>query len=266
MMEEWNLSTLQAGAVGSYSLFGMMIGALVLSPMADKFGRKNIIMLCMILFSVFSLATGLAPNIVWFTVMCFIAAIGMGGLMPNCISLMTEYSPKKRRPLLVGAIYIGYALGGILASLIGMYLIPYTDWRVLYFIGAIPLLTIPLFIKQFPESLSYYLAKKQVGKVVEILNKVKPDGYFKETDDYQLTAAAKDNEGFPVKKLFTNNRTFSTAAIWLAVFCTMMMAYGLNTWLPKMMQDSGFSLTSNLSFYRPFSLFHFRKKHYFRCE
>ena len=102
---------------------------------------------------------------------------------------MTEYSPKKNRALLVGAIYIGYALGGILASLIGMYLVPHTDWRVLYYIGAIPLLTIPLFIKQFPESLSYYLARKQVGKVVEILNKVKPDGNFKETDDYQLRAA-----------------------------------------------------------------------------
>ncbi|KAA9022633.1 MFS transporter [Niallia endozanthoxylica] len=248
MMEEWNLSALQAGAVGSYSLFGMMIGALVLSPVADKFGRKNIIIVCMFLFSIFTLAAGLAPNIVWFTIMRFIAAIGMGGLMPNCISLMTEYSPKKHRPLLVGAIYIGYALGGILASLIGIYLIPHTGWRVLYYIGAIPLLTIPLFIKQFPESLSYYLARKQVGKVVEILHKVKPDGNFKETDDYQLTAAAKDNQGFPVKKLFTNNRAFSTAAIWLAVFCTMMMAYGLNTWLPKMMQNSGFSLSSSLTF------------------
>ena len=75
MMEEWNLSALQAGAVGSYSLFGMMIGALVLSPMADKFGRKNVIVLCMFLFSVFTLAAGLAPNIVWFTVMRFIAAL-----------------------------------------------------------------------------------------------------------------------------------------------------------------------------------------------
>ena len=126
-----------------------------------------------------------------FTVMRFIAAIGMGGLMPNCISLMTEYSPKKRRALLVGAIYIGYALGGILASLIGMYLVPHTGWRVLYFIGAIPLLTIPFFIKQFPESLSYYLARKQVGKVVEILNQVKPDGNFSEKDDYQLHSAEK---------------------------------------------------------------------------
>ena len=68
---------------------------------------------------------------------------------------------------------------------------------MLYYIGAIPLLTIPLFIKQFPESLSYYLAKKQVGKVVEILNKVKPDGNFKETDDYQLHSAETDKEGIP---------------------------------------------------------------------
>ena len=78
----------------------------------------------MFLFSAFNLAAGLATNITWFTIMRFIAAIGMGGLMPNCISLMTEYSPKKHRALLVGAIYIGYALGGILASLIGMYLVP----------------------------------------------------------------------------------------------------------------------------------------------
>ena len=59
MMEEWNLSALQAGAVGSYSLFGMMIGALVLAPIADKFGRKNVIVICMVLFSVFTLAAGL---------------------------------------------------------------------------------------------------------------------------------------------------------------------------------------------------------------
>ena len=223
-----------------------MVGALVLAPIADKFGRKNVIVICMFLFSAFTLAAGLSHNITMFTVMRFIAAIGMGGLMPNCISLMTEYSPKKRRALLVGAIYIGYALGGILASLIGMYLVPHTDWRVLYFIGAIPLLTIPFFIKQFPESLSYYLARKQVGKVVEILNQVKPDGNFSEKDDYQLHTAQKDGKGFPVKKLFTNKRAFTTIAFWLAIFCTMMMAYGLNTWLPKMMQSSGFSYNFKL--------------------
>lgn len=248
MMEEWNLTAMQGGAVASYALIGMMLGALILSPLADKYGRKNVIVLCMFLFSAFTLAAGLAPNLIMFTIFRFISAIGMGGLMPNCISLMTEYSPKKNRALLVGAIYIGYALGGILASLIGMFLIPITGWRVLYIIGGFPLLTIPFFIKQFPESLTYYLAKRQVGNVVKILKQVVPDGNFKETDDYRLAEVAKDSKGFPVNKLFTNKRTFSTLMIWMAVFCTMMIVYGLNTWLPKLMQDAGFSITSSLSF------------------
>ncbi|MFC8562551.1 MFS transporter [Peribacillus frigoritolerans] len=248
MMEEWDLTSIQAGAVGSYSLFGMMMGALILAPIADKHGRKNVLVICMILFSVFTLGAGIAPNLTWFTVMRFIAAIGMGALMPNVISLMTEYSPKQNRAIIVAAMYCGYSIGGILASLVGMYIIPYTDWRVLYFIGILPLLTLPIFMKQFPESLSYYLAKKEFGKVVEILNKVKPEGDFKETDDFRLSEAEQRGKGSPVKKLFTNKRAFSTISIWMAVFCTLMMAYGLNTWLPKMMQDSGFSITSSLSF------------------
>ncbi|MDT3761976.1 MFS transporter [Priestia filamentosa] len=248
MMEEWNISSVQAGAVGSYSLFGMLVGALILAPVADKLGRKNVIVLCMFLFSVFTLGAGLAPNITWFTVMRFTASIGMGGLMPNAISLMTEYSPKKNRAFIVAIMYVGYALGGIMASLIGMYIVPHTDWRMLYYIGIIPLITLPLFMKQFPESITYYLARKQVGKVVGILNKVHPTGNYKETDDYKLKEAEEGAKGSPVKKLFTDKRAFSTVSIWIAVFCTLMMAYGLNTWLPKMMQDTGFSITSSLSF------------------
>jgi MFS transporter, AAHS family, benzoate transport protein len=248
MMEDWGLTSVQAGAVGSYSLFGMLLGALVLAPVADKFGRKNVIILCMFLFSVFTLGAGLAPNLTLFTIMRFIAAIGMGGLMPMCISLMTEYSPKKNRAFIVAIMYVGYAIGGILASLIGMYLIPHTDWRMLYYIGIIPLITLPFFIKVFPESITYYLAKKQVKKVVEILKQVDPTGDYKESYDYQLKVAEASAKGSPVKKLFTDQRAFSTISIWGAVFCTLMMAYGLNTWLPKMMQDFGFSITSSLSF------------------
>ncbi|MDM5200203.1 MFS transporter [Fictibacillus enclensis] len=248
MMKEWGLSPIQAGAVGSYSLFGMLLGALVLGPVADKYGRKNVIVLCMLLFSVFTLGAGMAPNLMVFGVMRFIAAIGMGGLMPNVISLMTEYSPKKRRAIIVASMYIGYSLGGILASLTGMYLISDANWRILYYIGIIPLLTLPFFIKQFPESLSYYLARNRIGDVVRILNQVDPAGEYKESDDYMQKDTQEGIKGSPVRKLFNQNRAFSTAAIWTAVFCTLMMAYGLNTWLPKMMQEFGFSISSSMSF------------------
>ena len=72
MMEEWDLTSIQAGAVGSYSLFGMMMGALILAPIADKYGRKNVLVICMILFSVFTLGAGIAPNLTW---------------LPSCVSL-----------------------------------------------------------------------------------------------------------------------------------------------------------------------------------
>lgn len=95
LMEEWSLTAIQAGAIGSYTLVGMMLGALLFSPIADKFGRKKVLGLCIFLFSLFTAASGLIDSPLLFTIMRFIAALGMGGLMPNAISLMTEYSPKK---------------------------------------------------------------------------------------------------------------------------------------------------------------------------
>ncbi|MGE7607311.1 MFS transporter [Peribacillus frigoritolerans] len=114
MMEEWDLTSIQAGTVGSNSLYGMMMGALILAPITDKFGRKNVLVICMILFSVFTLGAWLEPNLTCFTVMRFIAAIGKGSLMPNVISLMTEYSPKQNRAIIVAAMYCDYSIGGIM--------------------------------------------------------------------------------------------------------------------------------------------------------
>ncbi|MEE3952074.1 MFS transporter [Peribacillus frigoritolerans] len=201
MMEEWNLTPVEAGGIASYSLFGMMVGALIF-----------------------------APNPAFFSVMRFIAALGMGGLMPNVISLMAEYSPKKNKVLIVSAMYCGYSIGSILASLIGMYVMEQLGWRVLYWIGALPLLALPFFMKQFPESLSYYVIRKQGAKIAGILNRIDPDGDYKESDDYEFAKVQERAKGFPVKKLFENKRTLSTFAFWIAAFNCLLMVYGLNTW------------------------------------
>ncbi|CAG9614941.1 Gentisate transporter [Bacillus rhizoplanae] len=248
MMQEWNLTPVEAGVIGSYTLVGMMVGALVFSPLADTIGRKKVLAVCMFLFSVFTLLAGLASNPTFFTVMRFIAALGMGGIMPNVISLMTEYSPKKNRALTVATMYCGYSLGGILASLIGMYVMEDYSWRMLYWIGIIPLFTLPLFMKQFPESLSYYIVRNQAKKLAEILNRINPYGNYEETDDYEFASAKESAKGFPVKKLFENKRAVSTFAFWMAGFSCLLMVYGINTWLPKIMQQFGYGLTSSLSF------------------
>ncbi|MFA1710340.1 MFS transporter [Peribacillus frigoritolerans] len=149
---------------------------------------------------------------------------------------------------IVTAMYCGYSIGSILASLIGMYVMEQLSWMVLYWIGALPLLALPFFRKQFPESLSYYVIREQGAKIAGILNRIDPDGDYKESDDYEFAKVQERAKGFPVKKLFEKKRTLSTFAFWVAAFNCLLMVYGLNTWLPKIMQQSGYGLTSSLFF------------------
>lgn len=248
MMEDFKLTVVEAGAIGSYSLVGMMLGSFILGSLSDVIGRKKIMAICMLLFSVFSLLAGLAPNSISFTIMRFIAALGMGGLMPAVIAMMTEYSPKKNRALIVATMYCGYSIGAILASLTGMYLMESIGWRFLYWLGIIPLVTLPFFLKQFPESLSYYIVRNQGQNISNILNKIDTNGNYKATDDFEYHTVKELTKGFPAKKLFADNRLLSTLAFWTIVFSCLLMIYGLNTWLPKIMQGAGYGITSSLSF------------------
>ncbi|PKG24250.1 MFS transporter [Niallia nealsonii] len=248
MMKDYELTLVEAGAIGSYTLVGMMLGSFLLGSLSDIIGRKKILAICMLLFSVFSLLAGLAPNSLTFTIMRFIAALGMGGLMPAVIAMMTEYSPKKNRALIVATMYCGYSIGAILASLIGMYLMESIGWRFLYWLGIIPLITLPLFLKQFPESLSYYILRNQGGKIANILNRIDSKGKYQATDDFEYASIKERAKGFPAKKLFSDNRFVSTLAFWTAVFSCLLMIYGLNTWLPKIMQGAGYGITSSISF------------------
>ena len=94
LMAEWGISAVQAGMYGSYALFGMMFGALIFGTLADKIGRKKIIMICVFIFSLFMLLAALAPTPEIFGLFRFITGLGLGGMMPNVIGLISEYSPE----------------------------------------------------------------------------------------------------------------------------------------------------------------------------
>src|SRR4051794_40371257 len=120
LMEEWSLTGIQAGALGSYALLGMMFGGFIFGPLADKFGRKNVIILCVTIFSLFTGLIALSTNITQFGILRFVAGLGLGGMMPNAIALMTEFSPKSVKNTLVSIMLSGYSLGGILSAALGI--------------------------------------------------------------------------------------------------------------------------------------------------
>ncbi len=107
IMKEWSLTPLQAGALGSYALFGMMFGAFIFGPLADKIGRKKGIAICFLLFSIATFLSGFAKTPTEFGIFRFIAGLGCGGLMPNAVALMNEYAPKRLRSTLVAIMFSG---------------------------------------------------------------------------------------------------------------------------------------------------------------
>ncbi|QGQ45347.1 MFS transporter [Metabacillus sediminilitoris] len=246
LMDEWGISPIEAGALSSYALIGMMLGALIFGPVADKIGRKNVIFLCTIIFSVFTFTSGFANGFALFAVQRFIAGLGLGGVMPNLVALITEYAPKKLRSTLVAIMFSGHALGGVVASVGAIYLIPNFGWRMVVWLAAVPLLLLPLLNKVLPESINFYVLRNQKDTLISVLSQIDPNTNYSKTDKYILNA--EKSTGFPVKKLFSEHRALSTIMFWISFFMCLLVMYGLSTWLPKIMQGAGYPLGSSLTF------------------
>lgn len=246
LMEDWGIDPVTGGQLGSYALFGIMIGALVFGPLADRFGRKNVILICTIIFSVFTFTSGFSNGPSSFGIQRFIAGVGLGGVMPNLIALVTEYAPKKLRNTLVAIMFSGHAFGGIIVSLGALVLLPIADWRAVVWLAGIPLLALPILYKVLPESYSYFIRTDKRKKLVNTLNKIDPSVQFSERDQFVINVT--DDTDTSIKKLFTDKRGLSTIMFWIAAFMCLLVMYGLSTWLPKLMQASGYPLGSSLLF------------------
>ena len=138
IMKEMGVEPTKAGFMVSSALFGMMFGAIFLGTIADKIGRRWAIAICIALFSVFTAAAGLTKDPLMFSVMRFLAGLGIGGVMPNVVAQMTEYSPKKIRATMVTLMFSGYAVGGVIAALLGKGLIETYGWQSVFFAAGLP--------------------------------------------------------------------------------------------------------------------------------
>jgi AAHS family benzoate transporter-like MFS transporter len=246
LMKDWSLSPIEAGALASYTLFGMVFGSLFCGPLADKIGRKKVILFCVVFFSVFTVLCGFAQGPTEFGIYRFLTGLGLGGVVPNAVALTTEYAPKKYKNILTTSMFSGYAVGGVLSAALGIVLIPKLGWQSVFFIGALPLLTIPLMIKFLPDSIGFLVAKNEKEKVGKLLTQINPSYLPQKDDHYEMVLPEKT--GFTVAQLFKGGRALSTIMFWISSFMCLLMIYGLNTWLPKLMAKAGYELGSSLMF------------------
>lgn len=253
LMLEWKIDAITAGFIGSIALFGMMFGAIIFGSLSDKleaygFSRKKIITLCIILFSGFTVLCGYADDPQSFSIFRFIAGLGLGGVMPNVIALMTEYAPRRLRATLVSLMFSGYAVGGMCSALLGMWLVPQFGWNIMFIIGGIPLLLLPLIWYLLPESIDYLVRQNKTEKAFQILKQINSTLSFSQNTQIRLNQENQNSAKTPIKDLFFENRAPITLLFWASVFMALILVYALGNWLPKLMVEAGYDLSTSLIF------------------
>ncbi len=245
--EPWGLTPVEAGAIGSYALIGMLFGALVAGTVTDIVGRRKIMLFCITWFSLSMGLCAMAPSSELFGLFRFIAGLGLGGVVPTAIALTIEYAPPNWRTLANSIMFSGYSVGGILAALLAIVLLPDFGFRTMFWIGMLPLVTLlPLAWKFLPESVGFLVANGRMEEAEELARRY---GVEIERKDASSPAANEERGKLgALASLFSRSYFVPTMLFWAATFVGLLLVYGFNTWLPQIMREAGYPLGSALSF------------------
>ena len=171
---QWGVTPAQMAPLFGAGLFGLMIGALIFGPVSDRFGRKPVLVLTTFLFGLFTLLSAWATDVTSLTVMRFLTGLGLGGAMPNAITLTSEYCPESRRSSLVTAMFCGFTVGSAFGGFAAAGLIANYGWQsVLILGGVLPILLTPFVWIMLPESVRFLVLKNAPSeKITAALHKI----------------------------------------------------------------------------------------------
>jgi AAHS family 4-hydroxybenzoate transporter-like MFS transporter len=243
---QWGVALPAFGGVFGAGLFGLMLGALSAGPLADRFGRKRVIIVSTLIFSLFALLTTQAQSIEQLSVLRFLTGIGVGGLMPNSIALTAEYAPRRIRATVIAVMFLGFPLGagggGFLASAI----IPALGWRSLFVLGGVlPLVLAVIALFFLPESIRFLVTRgTHPREVARLLNRLTRSARFSGAESYAIEEQRL--AGFSVWHLLTEGRAINTVLLWITFFCNLLVLYFLSSWLPSVLNESGVPLDASL--------------------
>ncbi|MEU5852896.1 MFS transporter [Saccharopolyspora shandongensis] len=219
--KQWGLTPMTASLSATVGLVGMTIGALAIGTITDIVGRRKALIYSVLIFSVCTALCAVAPSVLGFALLRFVAGLGLGGCLPTALTVAVENASSGKRSSATTMVMTGFHLGAVLVTLLGIVVLPTLGWRWMFLFCAAPVIVLlPLMVRYFPKSEAFSRGVKREhggGGSLRVVASLFGPGYAR-----------------------------STVAFWVASFMGLLLVYGLNTWLPEIMRTAGYQLGAAL--------------------
>jgi MFS transporter, AAHS family, 4-hydroxybenzoate transporter len=234
------------GPIFAASLFGLLLAAFASGPIADRWGRKWVIVISTLTFASFTIMTARATSLEELVLWRFLTGLGLGGAMSNVVALASEYLPKRRQLTFVTALFCGMPMGSLVGSLLSSMIIPLWGWRsVLYLGGFLPLIVAILSIKLLPESIRFLAVQRaDIREITLIMRRIAPE--LRESPLVLSAASDERPKRLPIKHLFTEGRAIGTLLLWIPFFMNLLIIYFIVSWLPGLLRQTGMSIVAGV--------------------
>jgi AAHS family 4-hydroxybenzoate transporter-like MFS transporter len=248
LFTEWHIPN-SAGRVVSATLVGVLLGSILLSMLADKIGRRPVLIGATLYFSLLTVLTTQMTTLDSLLAVRFLAGIGLGGIMPNAVALVGEYSPRRSRVSIMLIVANGFTAGAAIGGVIASWLVPAFGWKsVFYAGGALPLVIGLSMLLWLPESLQFLVQRERPEvtreKIGRWLKRIAPGLQMNDRVEFVLTE--KKQAGVSFVRLFHQGRAGGTSLIWVVNFLNLLNLYFLAAWLPTVAAEAGFSPSTSI--------------------
>ena len=229
-------------AVFSAALAGLALGAFGFGMLADRAGRKPVLIGATACFGIFTICTALAPSFTVLLVFRFLAGLGLGGAMPSFISLTSEYCPRRLRAVIVALLWAGFPLGGFVGGLLASWIIPAYGWHSVFWVGGVlPLLVCIVLIVALPEFVGFLVASAAPAeRIASLLRQMFPSESVPAGATFVLNEERV--RGVPVVQLFAAGRAVGTVLLWISFFIALMMLVTNSAWAPTLLKREGIGI------------------------
>lgn len=249
--EEMSLGFIATGSLASFSLLGMLVGGFLSGYLADKFGRKHVMNVSIMIYALLTVPIFFVQSYDAFALCRIFSGLGIGAVIPLSVTLVSEYAPTKYRGTFVTLTKTFMMLGWVVAGLTAMFIVPNFGWRLCYLIGGFPFLYGIIMHFLVPDSVQWLLSKGRKDEAMKVINKInegldepKPGGYTAEEIIVPHIVKSKGQ----LRTLVSKEYLKPTIGIWLVAFTTCALSYGLTNWMPTVLVQGGYSVEASYGY------------------